>query len=261
MLHAPPPHGYAAASFLGAGDGGRATAAGNDPVAVSARNNVIDRMVLLNYNHAILAWQGRRSQPICPHSIAFLYADPTPVADAAPNGDTPQWHRVAAATRIVHDTLDVRHLPDLLFRLNRLARTRYLPTPGGFDPAVHMAVYRDDASGHANYIGIGVSTLDTRQAPWEQAYRAAEDVDDLSGRALALLFDHTAILVDRGSPRQTRGDLGVHSTGELNYFGEAAPRIWTRHPEVSSMPVDREVWDLMHELHQLVYHQDPRPTL
>jgi hypothetical protein len=34
--------------------------------------------------------------------------------------------------------------------------SRYLPTPGGCDPAVHMAVYHDDASGHANYIGIGI---------------------------------------------------------------------------------------------------------
>jgi hypothetical protein len=261
VLHVPPPPGYAAGFPSNAGDAAPASAAGYDPVAVSARNQVIDRMVLLNFNHALLAWRGRRSQPIGPHSIAFLYADRIPVADERPDGNTPQWPRIVAATRIVHDTPDVRDLPDLLFRLTRLAYTRYLPTPGGFDPAVHMAVYRDEASGNANYIGIGVSTLDTMHAPWEHAYRAAEDTDDLGGRIFALLFDHTAIVVDRGSYRQTRGDLGVHSTGELNYLGEAAPRLWTRHEAVSSMPVDRDVWDLMHGLHQLVYHQDPRPKL
>jgi hypothetical protein len=218
-------------------------------------------MVVFNSNHALLAWTNRRSQPICPHGVAFLYADPVTLPEPKPGVESPHWHRVVAATRVVHDTPDVRELPALLYRLIRLARSRYLPTPGGFDPAEHMAVYRDKSSGAAEYVGIGVSTLDAIDISWEQAYRGAEDVDDIGGRVFALLYDHTAILADRGAPRTARGDVGVHSTGELNYSNMMVPRMWTRHHDVSSMPVAREVWDLMYELHQLVYHQNPRPTL
>jgi hypothetical protein len=232
-----------------------------DPTAVSARNQVVDRTVLLNVNHALLAWQSR-AQPICPHAIAFLYADRVvPPRESSLGAAPPSWHRIVAASRIVHDTPDVRELPALLFRLARLAKTRYLPTPGGFDPAVHMSVYKDQTSGNAQYVGIAVSTLDTMTTSWEDACKEAEDVDDLGGRAYALLFDHTALLVDRGAARRARGELGIHSTRELNYRGNLAPRMWTRHPDVSTMPVAREVWDLMHELHSLIYQQNPRPTL
>ena len=249
VLYAPPPPGYAEHS--------QGVPEAHDPVAISARNQVVDRMVLLSANHAQLAWQN--PAPICPHAVAFLYADTVETPQAGATMAT--WHRIVAASRIVHDTPDVRDLPSLLFRLARLARTRYLPTTGGFDPAVHMSVYTDTASGNAQYVGIGVSTLDTIDTSWEQACQRAEDVDDLGGRAFALLFDHTAILIDRGSARRTRADLGIHATRELNYQGDVAPRLWTRHPDVSSMPVAREVWDLMHDLHQLIYHQNPRPTL
>ena len=145
--------------------------------------------------------------------------------------------------------------------LARLARERYLPTPGGFDPAVHMSVYRDQTTGRAEYIGVGVSTLDTPDMRWEQACATAEDTDDLGGRMYVLLADHTAILIDRPPPRRGRRDLGVHSTGNLNFRDALAPRVWTGHRDVSTMPVEPEIWDLLTELHQAAFEQNPRPTL
>ena len=95
----------------------------------------------------------------------------------AAHGGQTIFHKVVAASRIVPDTADVRELPTLLFRLARLARERYLPTPGGFDPAVQMAVYSDDTTGNAEYVGVGVSTLDTVESRWEQACAKANDTD------------------------------------------------------------------------------------
>jgi hypothetical protein len=37
--------------------------------------------------------------------------------------------------------------------------------------------------------------------------------------------------------------------------------MWIRHTDVSTMPAAREVWEQMHELHQLIGQQNPRPTL
>jgi hypothetical protein len=248
-LHSPPPLGHGQAEPV---PGAR------DALAVSVRNQVVDRMVALNRNHARVAFSPHGT-PVGPHAVAFLYLDTVPTAST--DGTPTVWRKVVAATRVVPDTPDVRELPTLLFRLARLARERYLPAPGGFDPAVHMSVYRDETTGTAEYIGIGVSTLDTADRPWEQACARAEDIDDLGGRAFALLADHTAILVDRPAARRARHDLGIHATGDLNFPNGLAPRLWTGHRNVATMPVEPEVWDLMNELHQAVYQQNPRPTL
>jgi hypothetical protein len=250
VLHSPPPLGQERHT-----DAGQSAV---DQVAVSVRNQAINRMEVLSRNHARLALESP-GPPICPHAIAFLYLDTVP-APMLQVGQTP-WRKVVAATRIVPDTPDVRDLPTLLFRLARLAKQRYLPTPGGFDPAVHMSVYRDETTGRAEYIGVGVSTLDTPDMRWEQACATAEDTDDLGGRMYVLLADHTAILIDRPPPRRGRRDLGVHSTGNLNFRDALAPRLWTGHRDVSTMPVEPEIWDLLNELHQAAYQQNPRPTL
>jgi hypothetical protein len=250
MLHAPPPLGQSRLDL---------DPQGIDQLAVSVRNQAIHRMELLSRNHARVAFESP-GPPICPHAIAFLYLDTVPMPAGAGAGRMP-WRKVVAATRIVPDTPDVRELSTLLFRLARLARERYLPTPGGFDPAVHMSVYRDQTTGRAEYIGVGVSTLDTPDMRWEQACATAEDTDDLGGRMYVLLADHTAILIDRPPPRRGRRDLGVHSTGNLNFRDALAPRVWTGHRDVSTMPVEPEIWDLLTELHQAAFEQNPRPTL
>ena len=127
-LYSPPPLGHGQVEPAG---GAR------DALAVSVRNQVVDRMVSLNRNHARVAYNGAGT-PVCPHAVAFLYLDavPTPTTDGPPT----VWRKVVVASRIVPDTPDVRELPTLLFRLARLARERYVSAPGGFDPAAHMSV-------------------------------------------------------------------------------------------------------------------------
>ena len=229
----------------------------HDPVAVHIRNQVIHRMVAMNRNHAGLAWDNRRAQQICPHGVAFLYADPLQQR----RSHTLQLCNVVAATRVVHDTEDVREAADLLYRLAALARSRYLPTPGGFDPAVQMAIHRDASSGNAHYIGLGLSTLDTLEGQWYQLYPQADDVDDIGGRCMAILLDGTAILIDRGPHRQVRSDIGVHATADLNFEGGFAPFDWTHHPDLSRLPVSTDIWRRMQDLHQITLNQHPRPSM
>src|SRR5262249_25091269 len=139
------------------------------------------------------AWRHRRDRPVAPHALGFLYADPIPPAE-----DGRRYYHVVAATRMVNDDPAVRDLPALLYRLAALARERYLPTPGGFDPAVHMTTHQDEPSGAARYIGLGVSTLDTPAGTWDDVQASAGGADEVPGRCYALLCDGTAILADRG---------------------------------------------------------------
>jgi hypothetical protein len=124
-----------------------------------------------------------------------------------------------------------------------------------------MTNHRDEASGNAHYIGIGVSTLDTPAGSWDDVQSAATGTADLPGRAYALLVDHTALLIDRAATRQAYGTVSIHSTGDLNVQWGIAGRMWVRHPDVSFMPASPDVWERMYDLHALTLHQRQRPTL
>ena len=262
VLHTPPAPGHAATGLSAAGGGGVPQVPQHDPFAVSLRNQVIDRMLTMSRNHAAHAWTNRRSQPVCPHAIAFLYADAMPMGSAGmAHDDGVRFATVVAATRMVNDSDDVQDLTRLLYRLTNLARGRYLPTAGGFDPAVQMATHRDRSSGHAYYIGLGVSTLDTPKSMWAAVQRTGSDVEDVAGRCFVLLADDTALLIDRGAPRLGRHDVGVHATRDLNYAGGVPPRAWTEYLDVTGMPAHIDVWNVMDDLHQLTLRQTRRPTL
>jgi len=256
-LYIPPPPGYHAPGSSAPVDGVAAGAAGFDPIASSVRNQVVDRLLRMSVRHAAHAWRHRRDRPIAPNAIAFLYADPVPIAD----GQQVQYFKVVAATRMVNDDPTVRDLPRLLHRLAALARERYLPTPGGFDPATHMTNHHDQASGSAQYIGLAISTLDTPAGSWDEIQSTATGTEDLPGRGYALLVDHSAILIDRAANREAYGTISIHSTGDLNVAWGMAGRMWIRHPDVSSMPAPPDAWERMYELHALTLNQPQRPAL
>src|SRR5256885_14447123 len=74
-------------------DASHATAT-SDPVAAIIRNGAVDRLIKMNARHANNAWDMRRTRPLAPHAIAFLYADPT---------EDRSWYSVAAGTRLFLD--------------------------------------------------------------------------------------------------------------------------------------------------------------
>lgn len=222
------------------------------------RNEVISRMVAFNHRHATLGWQHRRSQPLCPHGIAFLYREPG--LAGAP------FERVRAATAVFDADDDSMELPRLLYRLIRLAegyRER-----GAFDPATHIAIHRDRPTtmGSAELFGVAVSTLDTQTATWGEQQHRAEDESDLGGRGLILLAEkpttnHSFIVVERGAPRSARYDLIIRTNVDLSYQLGIPPRPWQRVASMAELLVEDEVWELLYRLHVLAFEQTPRPRL
>jgi hypothetical protein len=188
------------------------------PQWAEIRNQALDRMQQMNAQHGFWAWERRRSQPIGPHGIAFLYWD-TPGG-----GGRPSHIVVAAATRLVHDDPDVRDVNRLLYRLCQLGRERYLPV-GDFDPRKTMSNRADAMSSEALFLGVGVSTLDTADSTWEQTQERASGPHQIPGRCFIALRDGSKIVIDREDDRRF-GQVRVTSTGELNVVRGNPSRLW-----------------------------------
>ncbi len=220
-----------------------------DVASAYLRNLVVERLLRMNARHATHAWLGRRSRPVGPHGLAFLYRDgptsPLPVA-----GPVTGRFRVAAATRLVDSGPDVRDLPRLLYRLGRLAVDRYLPSPAGFDPRVQMANRHDPMSATSVYIGLGVSSLDSSEASWEQAQGSARSPLDLPGRCYAVLRDGTALLVERAG-RRDFGSVRIYCTHDLTVEPGVAPRPWVWDPNLTTSSDGAEVWRQLRHLHMI----------
>jgi hypothetical protein len=221
----------------------------HDPVASRIRNLVVDRLLRMNARHATHAWLQRRAQPVGPHGLAFLYCE-QPAPDRYPE--------VAAATRLVDDAEDVRDLPRLLYRLTTLARERYLPSAGGFDPRVVLANRRDPMSAGATYIGLGISSLDTFAGTWGDNQRTAAGPFDLPGRCFAQLTDGSMLMLERGG-QDVYGEVRILSSHDLNVEPGVAPRRWGWRADLHTMPGTHEIWRRLYDLHELAARQRQTP--
>jgi hypothetical protein len=227
------------------------------PVEVQVRDQAISRMLRMNARHATYGWEQRRQRPVAPHAVAFLYADPLHAEgpDAVLIG-----YQVVAATRMVNAAPEVRDAAKLLHRLTTLATERYVPAPGGFDPVAQLSNNHDRSSGRAIYIGLGVSTLDTRSESWEQVQASVSGPMDIGGRCLLVLSDQTTALIERGSS-SSFGRVDIRCTHSLNDNSNLAIRPWMPQPPSEPMPdTDPEVWTQMRALHTLI-HTYSRRTL
>ncbi len=201
----------------------------------------MDRLLRMNARHATHAWLQRRSHPVGPHGIAFLYYDHA----AGPPGPL-----VVAATRLVDDLPDVRALPRLLYRFAALARDRYA-RENGFDPRACLTNRQDPMSPSTAYIGIGVSSLDSDTQPWERIQHSATGPLDLPGRCFALLGDGTHLLIDRGG-QDVFGKVRLASTHDLNVEVGLASRRWAWRPDLAITTGTVDVWPRLAELHDLI---------
>jgi hypothetical protein len=222
----------------------------HDPAAAHIRNLVIERLVRMNARHATHAWLSRRSQPVGPHGVAFLY-----YALARPSEpEHPAQFTVAAGTRLVDDAEDVRDLPRLLYRLTTLARERYLPDPAGFDPVARMCNRHDPIPAGAAYLGVGVSSLDTADATWDQSRQRATGPLDLPGRCFALLRDGSMLLIERGA-QDVFGEVRLVSTHDLNVRRDVSARKWSWLPDLTGIPGTAEIWRQLADLHGVASRQ------
>ncbi|HEY0699732.1 MAG TPA: hypothetical protein VGD43_18195 [Micromonospora sp.] len=212
-----------------------------DRTAVELRNLTVDRMRQMNAMHGMHAYERRRGRDaIGPHGLAFLYRD------TDHTGDQPR-PVVRAATRLFLDGEDVRRIYHLLDEMVGIARD-YL-TKGPFDPRRTMANRQDQMTERAEYLGIGISTLDSREGPWAEVLRRAGSPLEVPGVSYALLLDGTRLVVDRGGGT-SHGTARVYSTHSLT--DPANPvRVWTwlRDPDGEGLG---HMWRWLGALHHLV---------
>jgi hypothetical protein len=212
------------------------------------RGMVVDRMTAMSSRHGGHAWDMLRGpKPLLPHALAFIYRD-------GPDGNV----KVAAATRLFSDDESERDLGRLLRRMTAVAH-RYLGA-NGFDPRATLTTNADEMSETAEYIGLGVSTLDTSTESWVEVLERAQSPVDVRGRCYVLLDDRrervppappTKIIIDRGG-RANYHHVRLQSTRTLNIGGVAYRRwSWLHDSRESAHP--RNVWERMAELHTAVY--------
>jgi len=181
---------------------------------VDVRQQAVTRARKLGANLAFHCWEQRYSEPLCPHTVAYLFLQP--------DRQRPRRWLLSAAWQLWFDLPDVRDLPRLLMDLHhRLAPQ----ASAGFDVREQVCVGRDEnMAGDARYFGLAVVSLDTvpsldnltdqqdaqprhdihDAAPplrWEQIRESATGVLDIGSLGRIVLADGSVILADqKGRP-------------------------------------------------------------
>lgn len=207
---------------------------------IRIRNDAVHRMRTMNGLHAVAAWDARRSRPIAPHAIAFLFWEPG------------TQEPLRTATRLFLAGPESRDLHRILGKLTQIA-DRHLQE-GAFDAVATLTDKHDQMSPGAQYLGLGISSLDAIQGTWEETQRTALDALDVPGRIFLELVDGTRVIVDRA--RNYPGDADVQTTKpltpQMSIFNtwrwlDEAPK---REPGTQALvePWLARTWDRMGEL-------------
>jgi hypothetical protein len=221
--------------------------------AADVRVQAIEDLRETNVLHARSAWEWRRSKPLSPFGISFLYIQ----ADQR-QGRRGRWHLTSAA-KIWLAGPETAQLPQLLFDFKEsiereAAKAREERRREGFDVRnVATDVHEAMADG-AEYVGLGVSSLDTTSGTWDQARSSARAETDIPGSIRIILTDGTNMVVERRS-RKDFYALQIHSTMSLEIASGHSSYPWTRITEqdLRADPYHARPLDLMGKLHETVY--------
>lgn len=182
-----------------------------DPVqqvaAADLRSQVVLRMRKMTALHAQHAWDQRYRDPLSPYGVAFFFYEPDQVLGGQLR------YVLRTGTRLFLDADAPPELPRLLYEL---ARQAFDWRQQGLDPYPLMTDRRDEMSPDARYLGVGVSSLDSRWATWAETQRSAQGVTDVPGRGIAYLSDGTSFVCDRGASGQF-DEFRVRSTHSLHH--------------------------------------------
>jgi hypothetical protein len=208
---------------------------------------VVNRLVMVNVNHAEHAWQLRHRFGIAATGVVFLYADP-----AAHRG----WG-VRVAGKLFPDTPQVADTGRVLFEV--CGQARRILTAGG-DVRTQLCENPDPMSQAAVPVGVAVSMLDTPAGLWRDVRnQTTGGGPNVAGRVLALLSDDTMLLVDRFE-RHHPEYLWVQSTGPLEPSFGVLGRRWRLAAELARVddPATRPVWLRLAELRAVVTGTEQR---
>ena len=212
------------------------------------RRQVLDRLLLMNGNHAIEAHNRLHTKgALAPHGIALFYAD-----------DTAGQYTLRTVTRLFFAGKEADDLPVLLAELTGVAAANVRAAaasgqrwdPRGPDRS--MVNGGDmDMDRRAAYIGVGVSTLNTPGRDW---YRFAATTDtgyDIPGRGIALLADGTALRRERRRTGTATTDIDTFTNKTLDPQ-QRGTRYWNGMPYQELDESLRETWHRLHALHEVL---------
>jgi hypothetical protein len=188
-----------------------------DP-APDVRRSAIERMRKMNTLHARHAWEKRRSDPLSPYGVAFLFVQP----DSRPRRS--RFYYLTASTKLWLAGPEAADLPRLLFDLNNKVREMARP---GFDVRDLTNRRDEDMAIDAAYAGVAVSSLDTYTGTWSQAQAVANSDADIPGSIRMILTDGTIIVCERRSLAEY-GEFQIHSTHSLEISPGHSPYPWNR---------------------------------
>jgi uncharacterized protein YndB with AHSA1/START domain len=213
----------------------------HDPAAADLRSQVVRRIRFMNFRHAEHAWERRYRDPIGPHALAFLYAEP-------PRGKPPRY-TLKTATRLFLAGPEVDDLPQLLADLTDVV-TR---APRGQLDCRTLADRAEDMTAGSTYIGLAVSSLDTPAGPWAELRNRVAGSIDVPGRCFSYLDDGTMLLMDRGG--QSRfGHFEVRSTDSLDEVPGDSLQRWTYDRSLAEYadPDTYDIWVRLRGLHESI---------
>lgn len=211
-----------------------------DPAATDLRSQVVRRLRVMNWKHTDHAWERRHRDPLGPHAVAFLYAEPS-------RGEPPRYE-LRIATRLFLAGDEVEYLPKLLYDLAQVIVRHQ--RDGGDVRALAGRV--EDMSPQAFYLGVAVSSLDTPAGPWAQVRQQVSGSLHIPGRCYALLTDTTMLLLDRGG-EQTFGRFDVTASARVDELR------WTCDLHLADAdPSTRDTWQQLAQLNRMIVEGLPR---
>lgn len=211
------------------------------------RLQAVQRLRFMSIQHAMHAWDHRYDDPIAPHGVAFLFAQPA---------QQPDWHSLHAATRLWLAGPEARDLPRLLYQFAS-AVTERTGDPG-FDLRSELANRTDpEMADDAWYVGLGVTSLDTRTGTWEKACRRAGSHMEIPSVIRITLIDSTVVVGDRRGSNEFNA-MSVKATQPLSVGGLDSPIPWSGVDPavVRSDPEHASVLPWMEELNTVLWQAD-----
>ncbi|NES31911.1 hypothetical protein GCE86_15665 [Micromonospora terminaliae] len=190
----------------------------NPAVQHQIRQAVVHRVQYANALHASHYWDLRRTSPVGPHALVFLYAS----RDHGFADPRRPYYEIKAASRLFRDGSEVRDLPALLAELGEIAEG-YLTGGGVFDPVAQMTQAGEPMPTAARYVGVSVSSL---LGGADEAGAEPNGVGGMGipGRNLVVMSDDNLLVVER--PARAHEQVVVNSTCPHFSGGGVEVRSW-----------------------------------
>ncbi|WP_157740311.1 hypothetical protein [Micromonospora auratinigra] len=249
-----PAPGAPAAWTPSGGQGGAAEPAADgysgQAVQNQIRQAVVHRVQYANALHASHFWDLRRTKPVGPHALVFLYAG----LDPRFSNPRRPYYEIKAASRLFRDGSDVQDLPALLHELTEIAKG-YLADGRVFDPVAQMTQSADAMPADAKYVGVAVSTLLGTGEDLVDEPMGAIGGMGIPGKAMVVLSDNHQLVVER--PARAHEQVEIYSTFPYITSGGVDYRSWRSFtPEQQADPA----WRWLQHLNQLVLTGQERKT-